>query len=112
MKNTLYVPCIVNNKTINAVIDTAAQVTVMNYELFESLKPKPLLQKDIILKGAGKNNIINGKIAEQVKLRIGPTEQRWDVVVGEIADSLLLGLDFFESSQLHHQFGKLYSDSR
>lgn len=97
MKNTLYVPCIVNNKTINAVIDTAAQVTVMNYELFESLKPKPLLQKDIILKGAGKNNIINGKIAEQVKLRIGPTEQRWDVVVGEIADSLLLGLDFLRA---------------
>lgn len=97
MKNTLYVPCTVNNKTINAVIDTAAQVTVMNYELFESLKPKPLLQKDIILKGAGKNNIINGKIAEQVKLRIGPTEQRWDVVVGEIADSLLLGLDFLRA---------------
>lgn len=44
-----------------------------------------------------KNNIINGKIAEQVKLGIGPTEQRWDVVVGEIADSLLLGLDFLKA---------------
>lgn len=44
-----------------------------------------------------KITFINGKIAEQVKLRIGPTEQRWDVVVGEIADSLLLGLDFLKA---------------
>lgn len=46
LKNTLYVPCTVNNNTTNALIDTAAQVTVMNNELFESLIPKPLLKKN------------------------------------------------------------------
>lgn len=33
----------------------------MNYELFERLKPKLLLQKENILQGAGNNNIINDK---------------------------------------------------
>lgn len=36
----------------------------------------------------------NGKIPEQVKLRVWPTEQRWNVVVGKVANSLLHGLDF------------------
>lgn len=91
--STLYFSCTLNNKTINASIDTAAQVTVMNNELFESLIPKPLLKK-IILKDAGKNIMINGKMPEQVKLRVWPTEQRWNVVVGKVANSLLHGLDF------------------
>lgn len=68
----------------------------MNNELFESLIPKPLLKK-IILKDAGKNIMINGKIAEQVKLRVWPTEQRWNVVVGKVANSLLHGLDSFKA---------------
>lgn len=71
----------------------------MNFEFFETLKPKPVIKKDVILKGAGKNNIIKAKIAENVVLRIGPIVQRWDVVVGDIADSLLLGLDFMKRHQ-------------
>ena len=70
----------------------------MNFKFFETLKPKPVFKKDIILKGAG-NNIIKAKIAENVVLRIGPIVQRWDVVVGDIADSLLLGLDFMKMHQ-------------
>ena len=65
-------------------------------EFFETLNPKPILKKEIILKGAGKENIIKAKIAEKVTIRIGPVVQKWDVVVGEIADSLLLGLDFLK----------------
>lgn len=68
----------------------------MNFEFFETLNPKPILKKEIILKGAGKENIIKAKIAEKVTIRIGPVVQKWDVVVGEIADSLLLGLDFLK----------------
>lgn len=59
------------------MIDTAAYVNVMIMNFFEIFKPKPLLQREIMLKDAGKNNIINGRIEDQVKLRIGPTERRW-----------------------------------
>lgn len=38
--------------------------------------------------------MINGKIPEQVKLRVWPTEQRWNVVVEKVVNSLLHGLDF------------------
>lgn len=59
------------------MIDTAAYVNVMIMNFFEIFKPKPLLQREIMLKDAGKNNIINGRIEDQVKLRIRPTERRW-----------------------------------
>lgn len=71
----------------------------MAFEFLETLKPKPIFQKEIIWKGAGKHNTIKGRIAENFILRIGQIVQRWDVVVGEIADSLFLGLDFMK---MHH----------
>ena len=68
----------------------------MNFDFFETPNPKPILKKEIILKGAGKENTIKAKIAEKVTIRIGPVVQKWDMVVGEISDSLLLGLDFLK----------------
>ena len=38
----------------------------MSFEFFETLKPKPIFQKEIILKGAGKNNTIKAKLAKNV----------------------------------------------
>ena len=51
IKNTLYVPCTINRKSFNTVIDTATQVSVMNFEFFETLNPKPFFKKKIYLKG-------------------------------------------------------------
>ena len=49
------------------------------------------------MKGTGRENTIKAKIAEKnVTIRIGPVVQKWYVVVGEISDSLLLGLDFLK----------------
>jgi hypothetical protein len=77
----------INSKPGNAVKDIAAQVTLVSYVFLENLKP--IFQKETILKGAEKNYTVEAKVPENVALRIGPVIQRWDVVVGEIADSLL-----------------------
>ena len=95
-RNTLYIPLEVENVKVNAVIDTAAQVSVMNMDLYKKLKPTPHLTDSIVLKAAGINNDIQARLAKNVNIRVGDVVKKWDVVVGEIADSLLLGLDFLE----------------
>jgi hypothetical protein len=72
----------------------------MIFEFFETLKPKPVLKKDIILKGAGKTNTIKVKIAGNVLIN-GSIVQRWDdvIVVRGIKESLLLCLYFMKRNQ-------------
>ena len=93
----MYIPCKVQNTNTNAVVDTAAQITVMSFDFYNKLHKKPLLKDYIKLKGAGKENEIKARLAKNVSLQIGGITRKWDIVVGEIADSLLLGLDFLKT---------------
>ena len=61
----------VNNKEILGVVDTAAQVSVINSSLFEQIVPRPKVKGRIILKGADKFSEIEAKLAEQIKIQIG-----------------------------------------
>ena len=70
-RNTLYIPLEVENVKVNAVIDTAAQVSVMNMDLYKKLKPTPHLTDSIVLKAAGINNDIQARLAKNVNIRVG-----------------------------------------
>ena len=58
---------------------------------------KPLLTDYIKSKGAGKQNVIQARLAKNVSLQKGASPENGDIVLGEIADSLLLGLDFLKT---------------
>jgi hypothetical protein len=89
----------VNNKEILGVVDTAAQVSVINSSLFEQIVPRPKLQGRIILKGADKFSEIEAKLAEQIKIQIGNTFINWNMDVADITDSVILGIYFLEKNR-------------
>lgn len=62
-----------------AIVDTAAQVSVMSRRFFERLKPRPKLTNTIILKGAGEFFEMEARVAEKVLLRIGQTKVKWNM---------------------------------
>ena len=95
-RKTIYVPIKIGNIHVNAVLDTATQVTVMGEKLYKKIKPSPILTESIKLKGAGKDNFINGQYAEDVKIQIGDIKTKCRIVVGNMSDEFLLGLDFLQ----------------
>ncbi|CAC5372749.1 unnamed protein product [Mytilus coruscus] len=60
---------------------------------------KPKVKGNIVLKGAGACSEIKAGIAENVNLDIGSSTVKWEMVVAEITDNLILGIDFLESQK-------------
>ena len=95
---TLYVPITFNDIKVDAVVDTAAQVTVISSGTFNKLRPKPKVKGNVCLRGVGNGSEIFGEIVE-VNLTMGNNNIKWNVIVADISDSVLLGIDFLD----HHQ---------
>ena len=95
----LYIKLYVNNKEILGVVDTAAQVSVINSSLFEQIVPKSKLQGRMILKGADTFSESEAKLAEQIKIQIGSTFINWNMVAADITDSVILGIYFMEKQR-------------
>ena len=87
----------INRVKTEAVIDTAAQVTLVNERLLRKLKLPLEEDKTVILREVGEDSMIPAKKACKVLLKIGSREYRWDVYVAPITDKCLLRLDFFKA---------------
>ncbi|CAG2209381.1 unnamed protein product [Mytilus edulis] len=100
---SIKVPMEVSNQKIKAVIDTGAEVTVLNEEIFFRLpktnrsKLKPAL-KNLVVAEAGKQMGTKGVAA--VTLTLGDSQFVWDVYVAPIGDDLLLGCDVLDEMDI------------
>ena len=94
--NNLILNIKINGTNIDAILDTAAQVTLMNEYFANTLQPPVVLTDFLLLKGAGENNTIPARYAEQTKINIGKTETKWRVIVAKISDPVILGLDILK----------------
>ncbi|CAC5396879.1 unnamed protein product [Mytilus coruscus] len=94
--NTLVLGISINDVTVNAVIDTAAQVTLMSEEFAKKLKPPVIFKGSFMLKGAGKDNSITARYTERVTVKVGKTDTKWKIIVAKINDQVILGLDFLK----------------
>ncbi|CAC5374562.1 unnamed protein product [Mytilus coruscus] len=94
--NTLVLGISINDVTVNAVIDTAAQVTLMSEEFAKKLKPPVIFKGSLMLKGAGKDNSITARYTERVAVKVGKTDTKWKIIVAKINDQVILGLDFLK----------------
>ena len=56
---------------MKAIVDTAAQVSIISQEIFNSLKNMPDKVKDVKLLTAGKDLSMAGFIVGPIKLKIG-----------------------------------------
>ena len=78
---------------VQAVVDTASQVTIMNRHTFEQLGLPITGSKDITLKTATESKV-RGYLVHNVPVALGTKQFTWDIVVAPITDPVILGLDF------------------
>ncbi len=79
---------------LEAVVDTAAQVTILSDKIYAKLRPQPRVKKKIVLQTAGRQLKITGHVVGPLTLKLGEREYVDDVIVAAISDHMLLGLDF------------------
>jgi hypothetical protein len=98
-KSNLLLPVEVQRVGVQAVLDTASQVTVMGEDFFEKLTDLPPSTEMVYLKGAAKSSLMKSRLIRAVTLSLGGKEYSWDFYVAPISDDLLLGLDFLMAHQ-------------
>jgi len=82
----------VDDKEVAAVVDTAAEVTIISEDVYNAMKVKPRKVKDVKLFAAG-NESMNGSVVGPVKLKIGSKVYTEFVHVAPITQKMLLGFD-------------------
>jgi hypothetical protein len=92
------VPVEVQGMQLQAVVDTAAQVTLVSEEFYKSLDPAPPIRKEVVMNTAGKGMQMNGYIAGPFQVVLGTHLFTVEIYVAPIEEEMLLGLDFLEAN--------------
>ena len=108
----LRVPVILQGKEIKAVVDTAAEVTIISDNVFRELEPKPACLKRVTLHTAGRDMKMEGFVVGLVALKMGKSTFPEAVYVAPIQDDMLLGLDFLLRHGVDIKLEELYLDFR
>ena len=98
---SLVVPAKCGKFEIDAVVDTAAQATLISESLFSKLShmyPKAKQGKTMSLKGLG-DQPVEAQAIPGFKFRLGDKYFQWTVLVAPMTDEMILGLDFLK---YHH----------
>ena len=90
------VPVIVAGSPITAIVDTAAQVTIMSEELSRELGLGIGSCDPIRLVTADGASLV-GRLIPAVPLQLGSRSYSWGIYAGPITDQLILGLDFLST---------------
>ncbi|CAG2200297.1 unnamed protein product [Mytilus edulis] len=93
---TLYINLILNGQKVLAVVDSAAQVSVISTSLLKQLGPRVKMKQHIILKGAGKGSEMEARYTDDLDVTVGKLKVKWRFVAAEITDKVILGIDFLE----------------
>ncbi|VDI75819.1 Hypothetical predicted protein, partial [Mytilus galloprovincialis] len=87
------VPVKVQGQSLFAVVDTAAEVTLISEEVYKSLKVVPPVLKEVIMHTAGRGMQMNGFIVGPTEIQLGARVMEANIYVAPISDDMLLGFD-------------------
>ena len=87
------IPIQVGDRPITAVIDSAAECTIISDRVYQSLHNKPAKLRDVKLMTAGRQLAIDGFVVGPVKLKIGTQWYSENVCIAPIEKEMLLGFD-------------------
>ena len=90
----LVVPIKINGVPLRAVIDTAAQVSLLNKKIMDNYFPDLNLISNIKLKGIEPDRSILAEIRDDVSIELGENSYTWRLISTDIQEDCLLGLDF------------------
>ena len=85
------------NLVAPAVVDTAAQVSVLSDTFWVRMGSPKLEANTMTLRNVQKGSAMIGRVLKNVKLHIGKKTYEWDLIVASILEDLILGIDFLKS---------------
>lgn len=92
------VPVDVQGKTVLAIVDTAAKVTLISEELYQGLENSPPIISETVMNTAGKGMQMNDYIVGPVSIKLGSQTFTTNVYVAPIFYDMLLGFDFLKGN--------------
>ena len=92
--SSLIIPITLQDRSIKAVVDTAAMVTVISDEIYRGMKSNPPCLKATSLQTAGRDMKMAGHIVGPLLIKLGTLIFPTVVHVAPINNDMLLGLDF------------------
>lgn len=84
----------------HAVVDTAAMVSLISMEKFQSICPGPLSGEAVRLHNAEKGSSMIAHFVPKLEFWLGHKQFTWNFYVAPITDDVLLGLDFLKSKKV------------
>ena len=87
----MVVPLKIKGKTLDGVVDTGADVSVINSKFIDVTQFEA---EPVVLKGLEPDRVISGHFIKDVAINLGGRMYHWDLYVASISDDFLLGLDF------------------
>lgn len=87
----------VGDRQIRAIVDTAAEVTLISDKVYQSLAHKPPIVRNVQLMAAGREMSMQGFIVGPVRLKIGNRWYEENVYVAPIEQDMLLGFDILRN---------------
>jgi hypothetical protein len=91
---SLTVPTTIQGVPVEAIFDTAAEVTVLSKDFYQSLENPPRLGESVSIKSAAIDGQMTAWKCSGVQFLIGTQKYILNVHVAPITDNILLGLDF------------------
>ena len=88
----------INGKPEKAIVDTAAQISVINRKLANSLTPPLNIGKEVTLKGVGENSWLKANYSHDANIEIEGIQFKWPVIIADITDQVIIGLDFLSAN--------------
>ena len=101
---TMVAPIYINGHFMEAIIDTASQVTLIGQKVAERLKLVPEVDSSIRIRGIGEDMEMQAKIVRKAKLTVGCETFTWDLIVGPSREICILGIDFLNQVQAEINF--------
>ena len=93
-KPMLIIPGKVNDRYVDVVVDTGAEITVVNEDLMHKLSLPLRIADTVYLEGAVPGAKIEAKLVKNLPITLGTTTVKWDVYLAPVAEDFILGLDF------------------
>ena len=97
----------IQNQRVNAIIDTGAQVTILNDQIFDQLPSKPYTERETKLHTAGREMSMKCRVMQPMCFSILGFEFRQPLHVAPIDCDMLLGMDFLSKYRAKLDLEKL-----
>ena len=91
--SSITMECLINDEPITAIVDTAADVTVLSDKAHEQMKFKLPIIKEVAMRAAGENMSFRAKKTDKVNITVNKVTTKRHIYIAPINDTMLLGFD-------------------